>query len=96
MGLSTGTATQFVDISAVPFVIYTEIEYIAANGDKLCARFEGFGIPDPSFNVTFIGGTTYCGGSGRFANATGGSLDSGTASLLTGTGVFEVGGRINY
>ena len=104
LGSTTGTATQFVDFGArngnppftPPFIITNTIEYIAANGDKLYARFAGAGVPDGPGNVAFSGMTTYVGGTGRFSAATGLSADTGGASLITNEGFFSVNGRISY
>ena len=96
LGLTTGTAVQVVNVGVFPFSISTTIEYVAANGDRLYAQFAGIGIPDPSGIVTFNGGTTYDGGTGRFLHATGASVDSGDASLVTQEGSIEVSGEISY
>ena len=97
LGLTGGAAVQQVTFGTPPFAIATTIVYVAANGDELYATFAGEGIPGPDGStVAFAGTTTYEGGTGRFANATGWSLDTGTASLVTFTGALTASGRLTY
>ncbi len=98
LGLTGGAAIQQVTFGNPPYAIATpQIVYVAANGDELHASFEGQGIPGPDgFTVAFVGTTTYRGGTGRFANATGWSLDTGSASLATATGALTVRGELRY
>jgi hypothetical protein len=98
LGLTGGAAIQQVTFGVPPFAIDTpQIVYVAANGDELYASFEGWGFPGADgVTVAFTGTTTYHGGTGRFADATGWSLDAGTASLVTSTGALTVRGALRY
>jgi hypothetical protein len=96
LGLTGGAATQLVTLGPPPFAIATEIVYVAANGDELFATFAGQGFPSPDGTVAFAGMTTYSGGTGRFEGATGWSLDTGTASLVTLTGALTANGKLTY
>jgi hypothetical protein len=98
MGRVSGVAIQRVTLQPPPFPITTEIVYEAANGDLLNARFTGFAVPTNADGsaVEFAGVTVYAGGTGRFAQATGSSQDTGTASLVTSTGTIQVRGKIVY
>lgn len=97
LGLTAGAATQRVTLGPPPFLISTTIVYVAANGDLLRATFSGTGLPNPDGTVvTFAGMTTYNGGTGRFLNAQGASVDIGSASLLTNEGTLDISGKISY
>jgi hypothetical protein len=47
-------------------------------------------------DVQYMGTETFQGGTGRFADASGTSQLSGTASLFTETGFYTVNGNISY
>jgi hypothetical protein len=97
LGLTAGAATQRVTLGPPPFGIATTIVYAAANGDELYATFSGQGFPSPDGSaIAFAGMTVYAGGTGRFVNASGWSLDAGGASLVTSEGSLEVSGKISY
>jgi hypothetical protein len=98
LGLTGGAAIQRVTFGTPPFAIETpQIVYVAANGDELHASFSGYGLPGPDGQtVAFTGTTIYAGGTGRFAHATGWSLDTGGASLVTSTGALTVRGALRY
>jgi hypothetical protein len=94
----SGLAVQRVTLQAPPFPITTAIVYEAANGDLLNASFTGFAVPANAAGtvVEFAGVTVYAGGTGRFAQASGSSQDTGTASLVTSTGTIDVRGKLAY
>lgn len=97
LGLTGGAAIQQVDFGQFPFAITATIVYVAANGDELYATFAGSGVPSPDgLNVAFAGATVYDGGTGRFANASGWSLDTGSASLPTSSGALTLNGKLTY
>lgn len=79
-----------------------EITFTAANGDTLTADFMGTISPFPGDleTNTFVGNFVITGGTGRFANAEGDGLLSGTlsGSLATRsyTGSITADGRISY
>jgi hypothetical protein len=96
LGPTTGSAVQVVNVGAFPFAINTTIVYVADNGDQLYATFAGVGYPSAGGTaVAFTGTTTYDGGTGRFADASGTSTDSGEASLLTNEGHLAATGKIS-
>jgi hypothetical protein len=99
---ATGNATQLgkfaltvphrVDRSTLPPRASGFYYFTAANGDEVCAEFNGYSMPTETPNVLAIVETaTIIGGTGRFAGATG----SFTAYrlfdrvALTTTGYFE-------
>lgn len=98
MGLTAGAAIQRVTLNdPPPFGIATTIVYVAANGDEMYGTFSGQGTPSPDgSSIAFAGKTVYTGGTGRFANASGWSLDAGGASLVTSEGSVTVSGKISY
>lgn len=97
MGATVGGATQRVTLGIPPWNIATTIVYVAANGDELHTAFSGAGFPSPDGTaVAFAGRTDYAGGTGRFANASGWSLDTGSASLITSEGTIAISGAISY
>ena len=81
--LATGTQTSI------------ELTYTAANGDILRAVNTGTNVPNGP-GVRFSATTTFVGGTGRFANATGQARIEGTASFLTNTASYTVDGWIVY
>jgi hypothetical protein len=72
-----------------------EFTYTAANGDVLRAANVGTNVPNGP-GVRFSAVTTFVGGTGRFANATGQARIEGTASFLTNTATYTVDGWIAY
>ena len=73
-----------------------EFTFTAANGDVLRATNVGTSAPSGT-GVRFQGTTTFVGGTGRFADATGEARLEGTANFLTNTAEFTiVDGRIAY
>jgi hypothetical protein len=80
-----------------------EITFTAANGDTLTADFMGTisPFPDDLETNTFVGNFVITGGTGRFANAEGNGLLSGTLSGSLAPPRFYSGsitaeGRISY
>jgi hypothetical protein len=67
--------------------VTVEFTLTAANGDVLRATNVGMSQPNGP-GVDFSGTMTVIGGTGRFANATGGARLEGTASFLTNTASF--------
>jgi len=72
-----------------------EFTYTAANGDVLRVANVGTNVPNGP-GVRFSAVTTFVGGTGRFANATGEARIEGTASFLTNTATYTVDGWIAY
>lgn len=76
--------------------VSVELTFTAANGDVLRAANVGTSAPNGP-GVRFRGATTFIGGTGRFANATGEARIEGTANFLTNTAEFTVvDGWISY
>jgi hypothetical protein len=73
-----------------------EITYTAANGDVLRAVNFGTNTPDGFGGVRFLATSTFVGGTGRFASATGEVQIEGTASFVTNTASYTVFGWISY
>lgn len=80
-----------------------EITFTAANGDTLTADFMGTisPFPDDLETNTFVGNFVITGGTGRFANAEGNGLLSGTLSGSLApprfySGSITADGRISY
>ena len=94
LGRTTIYSIQDIDIAAGT---QTSIEYTytAANGDLLRAVNVGTNVPNGP-GVRFSATTTFVGGTGRFANATGQASVEGTASFLTNTASYTVDGWIAY
>jgi hypothetical protein len=68
-----------------------------ANGDVFEFDADGDTAFDPATGiVTFWGDWEITGGTGRFANATGGGTYEGSASFVTGTGEVTNIGTITY
>jgi hypothetical protein len=88
LGRATLHAVQEIDL-ATGTQVSVEFTLTAANGDVLRATNVGTSVPNGP-GVTFQGTTTFIGGTGRFANATGEARIEGTASFLTNTASFMV------
>jgi hypothetical protein len=69
--------------------VSVEFTFTAPNGDVLRATNVGTSAPSGS-GVRFQGATTFVGGTGRFANATGEAQLEGTANFLTNTATLAV------
>jgi len=73
-------------------VVYT---YTAADGDILRAVNVGTNTPNGT-GVRFSATTTFVGGTGRFAHATGEAHIEGSASFITNTAIYTIDGWIAY
>jgi hypothetical protein len=77
-------------------------EATAANGDRVWGSYTGTLIPtvfDPQGNPIrgqIISPYTVEGGTGRFANASGGGMTTADYDLVTNTGGFVTNGRLEY
>jgi len=102
LGKATGVATQTNTVVAqngpvIVQVIANTTTYTAANGDVLDQSFEGMALVNVvTGDVQYMGTETFLGGTGRFANASGTTQLTGTASLFTGKGFYTVNGTIAY
>lgn len=97
---SLGEPTKCELFTAEPFVlrIMYNTKYVTPNGDELYGKSETFVSPDPTteFNTgTFTGTVTIVGGTGRFAEATGG-WDFVNASFDGPNSVWQIDGSITY
>lgn len=102
LGRATGVAMQSVTVIGQngPVLITTianTTTYTAANGDVLNQSFEGMALINVATgDVQYMGTETFQGGTGRFADASGTSQLSGTASLFTEKGFYTVSGTLAY
>lgn len=98
LGRTSGTSSQTITFTGpTSNALTASTVYTAANGDLLYASFTGTGTIDPvNLTVSFTGTETYSGGTGRFANASGSAALSGTASLITNSGVYTTTGTLTY
>ena len=97
---SLGEPTDCELFTADPFVLRVmyNTKYVTPNGDELYGVSETFVTPDPTtdFNTgTFTGTVTIVGGTGRFAEATGG-WDFVNASYDGPNSVWQIDGSITY
>lgn len=88
LGRTTIHSVQDIDL-ATGSQVSVELTFTAANGDVLRATNVGTSAPSGP-GVRFQGTTTFIGGTGRFANATGEAHVEGTANFLTNTAAFTV------
>ena len=88
LGRATLYSVQDIDL-ATGTQVSVEFTLTAANGDVLRATNVGTSVPDGP-GVRFQGATTFVGGTGRFANATGEARIEGRADFLTNTATFTV------
>lgn len=96
LGRTTAVAEQIVTFTGPTSAIASNTTtYTAANGDLLFASWTGTSVGGGPV-VTFSGTEVYTGGTGRFADAKGSSLISGTASFATNTGQFTLLGTLSY
>ena len=72
-----------------------EYTYTATNGDILRVRNAGTNVPNGP-GVRFSATTTFVGGTGRFAHATGQAHIEGSASFITNTATWTLDGWIAY
>ena len=88
LGRATVHSVQDIDL-ATGTQVSVEFTLTAANGDVLRATNVGTSAPGGP-GVRFQGTTTFVGGTGRFANATGEAHIQGTANFLTNTAAFVI------
>jgi hypothetical protein len=100
LGRTTTTGVQVVDFAAGTIRV-EQGEYVAANGDRLLFRHDGYlGAPDSQGGPTFTGTHIFEGGTGRFADASGTAAFTGAATLPDqlgqGTGHLQLEGWLTY
>ena len=69
--------------------------FLSANGDVLDFTFEGTSTFDPPFTLSFTSFSTFTGGSGRFVQASGEAVVTGTLDVRTGAGDGRWDGTIS-
>jgi hypothetical protein len=69
--------------------------FVAANGDRLHFTFEGTSAPASPPSLTFTSFATFVGGTGRFENASGRAVVTGTVNTETGMGHGRWDGTIS-
>ena len=94
LGRSAVYTVQDIDLVAGTQTSVTDT-YTASNGDILRAVNIGTNTPNGP-GVRFSATTTFVGGTGRFAHATGEAHLEGTASFLTNTATYTLDGWISY
>ena len=94
LGRTAIYAVQDIDIVAGTQTS-VEFTYTAANGDVLRVQNVGTNVPNGS-GVRFVGTTTFVGGTGRFAGASGQARVEGAASFITNTASYTIDGWITY
>ena len=97
IGSGTIFSTSEIDFGqGVPFIQTGRGVITAANGDELNWDFAGVAFPTGPDDVIFNGNFTFEGGTGRFANATGGGTYTGSANTAgPGAGQFDLDGVIS-
>jgi hypothetical protein len=88
LGRTTMHSVQDIDL-ATGTQTSVSLTFTAANGDVLRARNVGTSVPSGP-GVRFQGTTTFFGGTGRFANATGEAHIVGTANFRATTAEFTI------
>lgn len=103
LGLTTWTAVQTFSVGpGGEQRIVNDTVYRAANGDLLYGHFVGTGTQLDPMSLTFTGGETYTGGTGRFAHVSGysdmvgGATFAGFVPVPFGTGFWATSGEIGY
>jgi hypothetical protein len=103
-----GKATTHLDGVVTPtgpvtFTIAGSVVFVAANGDELFGTFTGSGTADGSGNSAGTATTTFTGGTGRFADASGTGSGPFTQTLISSDGVtstlatdLSLSGTISY
>jgi len=96
--LGTFSATQRHCLNPATFTFSNgQLRYTAANGDELWGEYEGGLAPTPDpIIVTITGEFEWTGGTGRFANATGGGSATGPLDVTTGIFTLASNGTIAY
>lgn len=94
LGQSTWYSLSSVDINTGEQ--WGSTAEVASNGDELHYDYLGGSGVDPDSGITFFWGEwTVTGGTGRFADATGGGTYEGTADGTQGTGQITLIGQIS-
>jgi hypothetical protein len=103
LGRTTGLLVQQVIPTGppvdgvLPAALSATVSYTAANGDTLVGTFTGTAAIDlVTGAVRYSGVETLTGGTGRFADASGVSLLTGTASTVSNTGFYVTSGTLDY
>lgn len=102
--IAKGNATQLGQFMlAIPHTVNLttkaatgSYQFVAANGDKLCADFSGKASPTPTPGVlAIVEIATIKGGTGRFAGATGGFTSQRLFNTITGKTIGSFSGTIS-
>lgn len=100
LGKVTLTTTETLDFVTSPGSLVIRdgrMVMVAANGDELRWAYEGIGsLPDADGISELTGTFVITGGTGRFADATGGGTFLGTGSTVTGVATVSYQGTIAY
>ncbi len=100
LGRVAATSTEVLDFTAFPGRLSVrdgQLVMIAANGDELHWSYSGGGpLPDASGLSAITGTFVITGGTGRFADASGGGTVEGVASVVTNTVSLHYRGTITY
>jgi len=93
--LSTSETLDFVTTLGTLVVRDGRMVMVAANGDELRWSYEGTGSPPDEEGVSALTGIfLVTGGTGRFADATGGGTFHGTGNAVTGVAIVSYRGSI--
>ena len=94
LGKSTFISDRVVNVVAGTQTVQNTL--IAANGDNLYANGSGTNQLVAPGRVAFRADVTFQGGTGRFANASGGATIVGEANFAIGSSEFTITGTIAY
>jgi len=83
-------ATSQVDITVYPANQVTDFTLTFRNGDQIFATSAGTSTEDPPGTTQFQGELTWTGGTGIFANVSGGGTYAGTADVVAGIGIWGI------
>ena len=100
LGNVTASTTETLDLVTSPGGVVIRdgrMVMVAANGDELHWAYDGVGsLPDAQGVSTFSGTFLITGGTGRFADATGGGTLQGTGNSITGVASVSYQGTIDH
>ena len=99
LGRFTWASVEFVDFSNFPprVAVKARFTMTAADGDRLCGRYKTVGLANEDGNLDILGVFRFIGGTGRFADATGGGQLKATAFFAPGLPFEgEFSGTIDY
>jgi hypothetical protein len=99
LGRFTFASVEFVDFSNFPprVAVKARFTMTAADGDRLCGRYKTVGLANDEGNLDILGTFRFTGGTGRFADATGGGHLQATAFFAPGLPFEgEFSGTIDY